>query len=92
MLASITTTARDVDRCYVPTRVTAVSTVPLVPCLVRQYKKHVRKIMVQDAAANLDAVLDRFHSLTISYINILFFTHIYHPLINIIPAHHASTG
>jgi len=62
ILASITTTARDADRCYVPTRVTAVSTVPLVQYLVRQYKKHGRKIMVQGAVANLNAVLDPFHS------------------------------
>jgi hypothetical protein len=91
MLASITTTARDADRCYVPTRVTAVSTVPLVQCLVRQYKKHGRKIKVQDAVANLNAVLDRFYSLTIFFIKILFSIYI-PPANQYHPCHHARTG
>jgi hypothetical protein len=63
----------------------AVSTVPLVQCLVRQYKKHGREIMVQDAVANTNAVLDPFHPQTIFY-KISCFPYIYRSPINITPA------
>jgi len=52
--ASSTTSAKAVGRCYTPIKVIAVFTVPLAQHHARQFKKHVRKGMVQHPVVNLN--------------------------------------